>query len=555
MPSPIPSRCQCHQQLSSQSPSSLDQGDYDHRHSTYSNSVASLPTPPELAYTTPEEARRQQRLAATAASPTTAPLAPVTTWCEVRARIPYPDGEFRLFLYRNSQDTKEHMAIVFGEDIDSQSLNALRGDETDDERAIRGAKPRMELLAPAETPSTSTPAAPLVRIHSECFTGETVSSVRCDCGYQLAEAMRLMQLEKRGVILYLRQEGRGIGLLDKLRAYNLQDMGHDTVTANLLLNHPADARSYDVAYGMLRDLGLTTIRLLTNNPTKLQQMENAGIQVQERIPMVPRWWQDEGLGDVVQDQAEIDIASSSYASQSLTPVLDQPEGGGFSAGGSMMPSIDADVSNLELHDGVHNELVTSASTAEKSAPALGRQPSVASLNSTQSSPSTLVWPLSPGDGVHTHLSSSKHLFTNVARAQLLRRPQLTHDTRRTRSSTDVMAEANRYLRVKVQRMGHLLDLPSGKSAFTNNLSSAPRPHDATSPLSIQTKNLTSTSSTLGFAQSAGPALRSRPFDSLFDPSSTPSPSLISETGDADLSHQLRPDEMNYLYSAFELRHS
>ncbi|KAJ1979457.1 GTP cyclohydrolase II [Dimargaris verticillata] len=554
MPSPIPSRCQCHQHLSSQSPASLDQSDCNHRRSTYSASVASLPTPPELVYITPEEARHQQQVAATEAPSTNAPLAPVNTWCEVRARIPYPDGEFRLFLYRNSHDSKEHMAIVFGEDIDSQSLNTLRGDETDDERAIRGAKPRMDLRAPAEAPSSPTTMAPLVRIHSECFTGETVSSVRCDCGYQLAEAMRLMQLEKRGVILYLRQEGRGIGLLDKLRAYNLQDMGHDTVTANLMLNHPADARTYDVAYGMLRDLRLTTIRLLTNNPEKLQQMENAGIHVQERIPMIPRWWQDEGLGDVVQDQAEMDIASSSYASQSLTPVLAQSEAEGFSTGGSMTP-IDADMANLELHDGVRDEIVALAPTAVGSAPALDRQPSATSLNSTQSSPSTLVWPLSPGDGVYSHLSSSKHLFTNVAQAQLLRRPQLVHDTRRTRSSTDVMAEANRYLRVKVQRMGHLLDLPNGKPALPANLSTGHGPHDATSPLSIQTKNLATKPSTLGFAQSAGPTLRGRPFDSLFDPSSTPSPSLDSEAGDADLSHQLRPDEMNYLYSAFELRHS
>ncbi|KAJ1932489.1 GTP cyclohydrolase II, partial [Kickxella alabastrina] len=142
--------------------------------------------------------------------------------------------------------------------------------------------------------------APLVRIHSECFTGETVSSVRCDCGYQLAEAMRLIQKEGRGVIVYLRQEGRGIGLLEKLKAYNLQDMGHDTVDANLLLNHPADARTYGAARAILVDLGVSKMRLLTNNVDKIRQICGAGagsssrLEVVCHVPMFPRWWLETG---------------------------------------------------------------------------------------------------------------------------------------------------------------------------------------------------------------------------------------------------------------------
>ncbi|KAJ1677089.1 GTP cyclohydrolase II, partial [Spiromyces aspiralis] len=170
--------------------------------------------------------------------------------CQVRARIPYPDGEFYLHLYTNSQDSKEHLAIVFGGDIVSQSLERPRGPgETEMQRRIRGARVEAShagvdgcasSLQPQKQPQQP---PPLVRIHSECFTGETVSSVRCDCGYQLAEAMDLIRKEGRGVIVYLRQEGRNIGLLEKLKAYNIQDMGHDTVTANLMLNHPVDART------------------------------------------------------------------------------------------------------------------------------------------------------------------------------------------------------------------------------------------------------------------------------------------------------------------------
>jgi len=150
--------------------------------------------------------------------------------------------------------------------------------------------------------------APLVRIHSECFTGETIGSMRCDCGEQLDEALRLISLPfplavsghpatvpGRGVIVYMRQEGRGIGLLSKLRAYNLQDMGHDTVTANLMLGHGADERGYEVAGAILQDLGVggtaEGVRLLTNNPDKVRALQDVGVRIVERVEMVPRSWQ------------------------------------------------------------------------------------------------------------------------------------------------------------------------------------------------------------------------------------------------------------------------
>ena len=127
-------------------------------------------------------------------------------------------------------------------------------------------------------------ALPLVRVHSECWTGDVVGSLRCDCGPQLDSSLKQVQKEG-GAVLYLRQEGRGIGLIEKLKAYNLQDEGLDTYAANERLGHQRDARRFDVAAGMLASRGWTAIRLLTNNPDKVYDLEKEGIDVREVVAL------------------------------------------------------------------------------------------------------------------------------------------------------------------------------------------------------------------------------------------------------------------------------
>lgn len=253
-------------------------------------------------------------------------LPPLIVKCQVRTRIPTPHGHIFLHLYSNNHDNKEHLAFVAdraqmdsadvhdatGPDlakpyIRSKSLDAeWREGETEMERVVRGAYvgrlSANSIHAVASTSRDRTSAQntdgsvasivepPMVRIHSECFTGETIGSQRCDCGEQLDEAFRLITQAERGIVVYLRQEGRGIGLLEKMRAYNLQDLGHDTVTANLMLGHGADMRTYDIAGAILRDLAVDEVRLLTNNPDKIEQIEKEGVRVVERVAMVPRMW-------------------------------------------------------------------------------------------------------------------------------------------------------------------------------------------------------------------------------------------------------------------------
>ena len=167
----------------------------------------------------------------------------------LKARIPISGREFYVYLYQDF-DNMEHLALVMGDVRGKQNV--------------------------------------LVRIHSECLTGEAFNSQRCDCGEQLKQSIQMISDDSLGIIVYLRQEGRGIGLAKKLQAYNLQDNGYDTIDANIALGHKPDERDFTIAASILKDLGVKSIKLISNNPGKFKPLIDSGIVINSRIPILPR---------------------------------------------------------------------------------------------------------------------------------------------------------------------------------------------------------------------------------------------------------------------------
>ncbi|OES69268.1 GTP cyclohydrolase II, partial [Pseudomonas aeruginosa] len=163
------------------------------------------------------------------------------------SKLPTPFGEFTMHGFLDEESGKEHVALTMGDIADGAPV--------------------------------------LGRLHSECLTGDALFSLRCDCGFQLEGALAAIAEEGRGVLLYLRQEGRGIGLLNKIRAYELQDGGADTVEANLQLGFGADQRDYAMCQPMLAHLGVSSLRLMTNNPRKVKALESYAVTVAERVPL------------------------------------------------------------------------------------------------------------------------------------------------------------------------------------------------------------------------------------------------------------------------------
>jgi GTP cyclohydrolase II len=180
----------------------------------------------------------------TQASPAETPLLDYVTSCA----LPTPWAQFTLHAFVEHATGKEHLAMVLGDIGDGQPV--------------------------------------LARVHSECLTGDVLFSQRCDCGAQLEGALKKIASEGRGVLLYLRQEGRGIGLVNKIRAYRLQEAGADTVEANLQLGFHADARNYELVQPMLAQFGIREVRLMTNNPRKIDALTRLGIAVTERVPLL-----------------------------------------------------------------------------------------------------------------------------------------------------------------------------------------------------------------------------------------------------------------------------
>lgn len=427
---------------------------------------------------------------------------PLQIRCYARTRIPTPHGEIFCHLYRNNRDNKEHLALVVDPaqnepDVPVEELVTPKGpsplrsktlderwgpEETEMERIVRGAY--VGRLGPScQAASTAAPRGqrihpigadgewepPLVRIHSECYTGETIGSQRCDCGEQLDEALRLILRSgsgrdpqevtaasstpkrprlARGVVVYLRQEGRGIGLLDKLMAYNLQDMGHDTVSANVLLGHLPDARNYAAAAAILEDLGVSHCRLLTNNPEKMEALEAEGILVKERVAMIPRAWTE-------------NIKRGKRSSKTSKKV---GKGGSKQRRPTSRKGMASRLAALSMSSSHHSEDLSRSILSQAASQAASDDDVETGHGSTGS--------VDKGKQRSTESESLDYSDTSEYTSEDDDDDDDAYDQHMLRASGATLIggaaargpELEKYLRTKVERMGHILDLPSQEQA-------------------------------------------------------------------------------------------
>lgn len=383
--------------------------------------------------------------------------------CLVRARIPTEfGGSCHILLYTSTPNHPEneqnhHFALVYDpkdskihSNFHSYTLNEIKSNDTFLNRSIRGCSLDVdgnELFHINELDSNEKQQmingnlesslidsninkddlfknnikkhSILTRIHSCCFTGETIGSLRCDCAEQLHKAMHdLSQSDEGGIILYLKQEGRGIGILEKLKAYNLIDMGLDTMQANVALGHPADGRTYDIASSILNDLNVSSIKLLTNNPDKIAQIRNYGIDVVERIPMIPESWQQ-----LLESSLITPTDSSVAEGNDMAPNLFHSS--------SQAISLDISDTNTDIESSLKNNIFdipnTLLTTITTSSP-----PSIMSSDSSVISEATNSTAASP-TVVSNNTNDNKHY---------------------------IVQDRDTYLITKIQRMGHILNIPS-----------------------------------------------------------------------------------------------
>lgn len=461
---------------------------------------------------------------------------PLQVRCYARTRIPTPHGEIFCHLYKNNHDAKEHMALVIDPEqneadvsveelleaekggqrpkpLRSRTLDEVWGpEETEMERIVRGAYvgrlgPSCQVASQpmrqrGSDSSNGDWEPPLVRIHSECYTGETIGSQRCDCGEQLDEALRLILHSgygseastsssprkprlPRGVVVYMRQEGRGIGLLDKLMAYNLQDMGHDTVSANVLLGHLPDARRYNIASAILQDLGISECRLLTNNPEKMEALESEGIPVKERVAMVPRAWMQSASRPRKKNKKRSQqskrhgsgrrskkVESSAQSSRSKAPKKKRSQ---------LDRVADLGTPSSDLSRSILSQVGGDEDIDEH---ALGRRHQGSDISDDDDDGE-----LSQSDDFSDSDESDEESSEDEYQSYLMRSGGATM----IGGSATRSVELERYLRTKVERMGHMLDLPTQQKSELKDAGAGAGPDDGgrSSSLGRATKRRTS----------------------------------------------------------------